>query len=1007
MGVFPFTGAPAAVATPALPIAPVGPGSVAGGAVDGAGFETLQKFFSPALVGDNWNHLLAAMATGDDYVVATAQAGFDQLFVASASGSYLDRHGADSGTPRPAGIGMSDDQYRRLIINARTDQLTLEALLELVEICYGEDSTRAFVKATVSQPYSLEDEAYLKLRIDERDDVTIRFASNDFQDITAATALEVAAVITRTCEYFGVNCYAVAKLDADTGLTAVKIYSGALGLRGSVRVLGGKAQNVLRFPTDIATTQDITTEWVVSAGSEAGRALFAWNGLGTDPSLWMVHVGDVANVFGSGFADGNQGAFEILEVNGTSFEVYNEQMAAQAMAQLAADDIVFYRPTNHNIYHSLHPAIVAQPDRFDLDVLLPATTDIVARDAGTAAYMGAFEGLAVTAASRGTDGICTFTTTDPHGLSVGSRILIEGVELGVVSSNPQVGSTGALVQKRMQHTATVLQDGRVLVAGGLDNGVVRDTANLYNGSTWSAAATMITGRYGHQAFLLPNGRVLVVGGFNGGALVNCELYDPDANVWAPTGSMGYARAFFGGAVLSDGRVVVIGGNTAVLEIETYDYTTGLWTVATGLLATARHHHTVTMMNDGRLLVAGGINIGAVTIDTVEIYNPWNDSIAAGPVMPAVRSDHAAVMMPEFGGSNGAVMISGGLDGAAVKTATCWYFDPTQFTWTAKTSMLYDRGYHTLTVRDDGWVVAFGTVEPEVWDPYREVWTQDGAILDGALVYAREKHASVLLQNGRVLATGGCANGNVNGLTSCLVYVSRFAQQAAGLNGEFTVTNVVDPTHFKVQTAQLYITYVTGLTEALVYSLTAAANPASPYVYDPDAGVAITGVETTVDDLLAAGQTYGSIDLADTTGFPDSAGFVVFAFGHSDAVVVPYLNCPSSTTLVLDRSFVFPVTVQAGSTVTLLTGRAAYVPASPQSLGGTYVTASPAGRVAASRLVDELTAVGINLDKEVLYPGGRGLGNEGAALSGTSKISDQVVVWGGDDLDDEIDYAREN
>src|SRR2546421_5632097 len=116
---------------------------------------------------------------------------------------------------------------------------------------------------------------------------------------------------------------------------------------------------------------------------------------------------------------------------------------------------------------------------------------------------------------------------------------------------------GAMASGRENHTATLLQDGRVLVAGGDNAGGWLDSAELFDPTTgtWSAAASMATPRRFHTAAVLKDGRVLVAGGSRGpGAmLASAEIYDPITNRWAPAPSMKTPRAYAAAIQLTDGR----------------------------------------------------------------------------------------------------------------------------------------------------------------------------------------------------------------------------------------------------------------------------------------------------------------------------------------------------------------------------------------------------------------------------------------------------------------------
>ncbi len=184
---------------------------------------------------------------------------------------------------------------------------------------------------------------------------------------------------------------------------------------------------------------------------------------------------------------------------------------------------------------------------------------------------------------------------------------------------------------RELHTATVLSDGRVLIAGGVDMDIpeVLVSAELYDAATgtFSPTGPMATARAGHTATLLSDGRVLIAGGRNldGGrdwiALSSAELYDPATGTFSPTGPMATARTGHTATLLSDGRVLIAGGDAGgdvVTTAELYDPKTGTFS-PTGSLATARELHTATLLSDGRVLIAGGSD-GSRDLASAELYD---------------------------------------------------------------------------------------------------------------------------------------------------------------------------------------------------------------------------------------------------------------------------------------------------------------------------------------------------------------------------------------------------
>ena len=201
---------------------------------------------------------------------------------------------------------------------------------------------------------------------------------------------------------------------------------------------------------------------------------------------------------------------------------------------------------------------------------------------------------------------------------------------------PRTGTwtaTGSTAEGRKSHSATLLPNGTVLVAGGCACSEPPPTASaeLYDASTgtWAGTGSMADGRMGHAAILLADGRVLVAAdGLFGDAPNSTELYDPSTGRWTAVGDMVVGRVGSSVTALSDGRVLVSGGidrdrvlgsePTPLTAAELYDPATGQWN-AIGDMGTARVDHTMTLLSDGRVLVVGGGD--ATDARSAELYDP--------------------------------------------------------------------------------------------------------------------------------------------------------------------------------------------------------------------------------------------------------------------------------------------------------------------------------------------------------------------------------------------------
>lgn len=242
----------------------------------------------------------------------------------------------------------------------------------------------------------------------------------------------------------------------------------------------------------------------------------------------------------------------------------------------------------------------------------------------------------------------TVTGTNRFG-SVSTIVSITVIPVGEFSP------TDSMDVARAEQTETLLQDGKLLVTGGVDSINGKASAELYDPNTgaWSVTSSMTTQRYRHTATLLPNGKVLVAGGGNGRAQSSAELYDPATGTWSVTGSMLTQRVGFTSTTLPDGNVLAAGGTLVGdgRSAELYNPGTGTWS-ATGGMTAARLGHTATRLTSGMVLVAGGRTSLLVFEASTELYDPATGTWSPVENMNTARSGHTATLLP-----NGNVLIA--------------------------------------------------------------------------------------------------------------------------------------------------------------------------------------------------------------------------------------------------------------------------------------------------------------------------------------------------------------
>jgi len=402
---------------------------------------------------------------------------------------------------------------------------------------------------------------------------------------------------------------------------------------------------------------------------------------------------------------------------------------------------------------SLAPLITVQPVTRTVSVGSAFSFSVTALGAATLSYQWKFNSVNIVGGTSSTlyvgtaqasnAGSYTVTVANTYGSATSSAAILA------------VEPSSAMTVGRHAHTATLLGNGLVLVAGGQGNSAILASSELYTpgASSWTATAALNKARQSHTATLLGSGQVLAAGGDDGStAMANAESFNPSTNQWTSLAPMASARTLHTATLLGNGKVLVAGGSTtaysgsALASAELYDPATGTWSPAASM-AHARNGQVACLLGNGKVLVAGGY--GAGNLSSAELYDPATNTWTSVASLAQNRTNASATLL-----GNGSVLVAGGY-GDSGYLAGAELFNPATGTWSSGGTMATARYFHSATLLGDGTVLisggtgTFTLASAELYSPSSSTWSASVP-----LVAARYRHAATLLPGGTILMDGG-------------------------------------------------------------------------------------------------------------------------------------------------------------------------------------------------------------------------------------------------------------
>ena len=374
-------------------------------------------------------------------------------------------------------------------------------------------------------------------------------------------------------------------------------------------------------------------------------------------------------------------------------------------------------------------------------------------------------GTATLSATLKSAGGQTITGTDTAAASITGT----SSSIKVPATTSRFQTTGSLGTARVAHTATLLGDGTVLIAGGTDGTVALSSTELFDpaGGIFTSSGDLQTARQWHTATLLNNGKVLITGGGDATSpsLRTAELFTPSTGAFTATGSMHIARSQHTATLLASGKVLVTGGwdisgNVLLNTAEVFDPNAGSFTLTTGSMGSARASHNATLLGDGKVLITG-------EQAQAELFDPLTQTFAATDSTYIAKPEGTATLLHD-----GKVLVIEFFSGFSHghPNGLAQLYDPNSGTFFFTGNAFLNpnpaggRSRHTATLRNDGTVLVAGggfvplsqegqppvvTASAELFDPMSATF-----IPTDDMVLAREYHRATLLNDGDVLITGG-------------------------------------------------------------------------------------------------------------------------------------------------------------------------------------------------------------------------------------------------------------
>lgn len=639
----------------------------------------IRKHLQSNFAGPIWDALIFALESSDETNRENARSAAKQLFLSSASGIYLKKLAVSLGVD--AEVNLDEETFRKYSILNASEKLTQGYARELLQIFFGKESSFAFVDSEKKEPFSFSELQNLKIQT-ETILGEIEVLPSDFQQPFRISSDEMASVLNR--KFRKINLPVISEVFEK----GVRLYSTTSGMRSSISVVGGSANNSFKFPKELNCYVGTVTAasgyvWTYSNQPDGLVKITLITPINPLIDLSLLSVGDYVNITSTSNLS-IKGSFEIIKTErivvgvnlSQSFFVKGQNISGSGL-QLDNSAFTWFSPLKSDIFKGNRTVIVSQTKKNIVDIFVPATSENVNRDYTNGAYLNENGGLKVVGFTKKEKEDVLITTESPSLFQVGDLAYVEGSSLPslpfVYSSpiqsfpNPQKQSvsysdfTEISQQPTSNHVGVqaskIGQTQNYLFVGGyVANGNVFsgesaacEKLNYTEGSVVTQQSVngerqdsyffenklnLAQARQNHIAVPLGEDKVLVAGGYQQTTktfLNSSEIYNGigfSAGPNLPNGIAGHK------AVLINGQLpFIVGGaeRPGFATNKTFIYNGNVWSPSSNL-NTSRCNFEVIKNSEDKIFVSGGQTLAKRAIQTQDFvgykyYWPAQDTFS--------------------------------------------------------------------------------------------------------------------------------------------------------------------------------------------------------------------------------------------------------------------------------------------------------------------------------------------------------------------------------------------